>query len=1061
MQTNSFSFLHLTDLHFGLSGQTSLWPNLRQAFLDDLENLHKHTGPWQAVLFTGDLVQQGKSAEFAAMQQEVLDRLWQKLAELGSSDAVLLAVPGNHDLYRPDPRQDNAAVDTLLEEDGFTRIAAKFWDKATSPYRIIVSEAFASYTEWWQATPRRAPGIQHGILPGDFACTLPCGDQQIGIVGLNTAFLQLGGGDYQSKLVWDARQLQAVCGGAVDDWVKRHDVCLLLTHQGPDWLTPEAREHGASEIAPAGRFGAHLYGHMHATRLHTVHVGGNPDAMRLLQGCSVFGMEKYGEPPTLTRTHGYMAGKITFADGQASLRLWPRLATNNTGPWRFIPDHANMYLEGDNGSHAELVSHGRPKRKPASPGALVGTYAGTHADSHADAHTGAHPSAHTGTAQQTVTHSQIANSTLPGRRPFFGRTDELAKIAKYLQPGFTGWGVVLDGPGGMGKTALALEAAHLAPTEVYPLKVFVSAKQTRLDPDGERALHDSRVSDYFELLTEIGLALGRNEIQRTPPQERAKLILHALAAQKVLLVLDNLESFQPEERRRIYDLLEVLPAGCRAIVTSRRSENTTARTLRLDKLEFDAARQLLAELGERLPPVAKLTPTEQQTLYEETGGNPLLLSWVAAQLGLPQGRCRSVADAVERLRHAHEQQQINQKNDPLEFVFGDLLDTFTENETALLAALVHFTMPARLDWLLPLAKLSQTAAETALDDLRNRALLIEDETNASWFLPPLCAHFLRLRRPQAVTTSGQRLASRAAALALQFGGYANAPFQELEAVWPQIEAALTLLLAGENAVLQRVCDALAKFLHFSGRWNVWLELSEAAEAKAVAAGDAPNAGLRAYQAACVYVLQGDGAAVLLASERCSRHWQAAGAGADGRAGALRLRGLGYRTLQNYPAAITAQQESLALLRASAPDSVAVADGLSALAGAKYAAADLDGAQADYNEALRLASQHDDREGIATTTSNLADLLLKRKDWPAAEQLATQALALSLALGRLELIGGNHNNLAQALHQQQRSSEALAHACEAVAIFTRLQSPRLAKATATLAACEAAVRNGLA
>lgn len=1059
MPTNSFSFLHLTDLHFGLTGQTSLWPNLRQAFLDDLENLHKHTGPWQAVLFTGDLVQQGKSVEFAAMQQEVLDRLWQKLAELGSGDAVLLAVPGNHDLYRPDPKQDNAAVDTLLEPDGFTRIAAKFWDKATSPYRIIVTEAFASYTEWWQATPRRAPGVQHGMLPGDFACTLPCGDQQIGIVGLNTAFLQLGGGDYQGKLVWDARQLQAVCGGAVDDWVKRHDVCLLLTHQGPDWLTSEAHEHGASEIAPAGRFGAHLYGHMHATRLQTVRIGGNPDAVRLLQGCSVFGMEKYGEPPTLTRTHGYMAGKITFADGQASLRLWPRLATNNTGPWRFIPDHANMYLEGDNGSHAELVSHGRPKRKPASPGAHAGAHAGM--DTHADAHPGAHPGAHTGTAQQTVTPNQVANSTLPGRRPFFGRKDELSKIAKYLQPGFTGWGVVLDGPGGMGKTALALEAAHLAPTEVYPLKVFVSAKQTRLDPDGERALHDSRVGDYFELLTEIGLALGRNEIQRTPPQERAKLILHALAAQKVLLVLDNLESFLPEERRRIYDLLEVLPAGCRAIVTSRRSENTTARTIRLDKLEFAAAQALLAELGERLPPVAKLTPTEQQTLYEETGGNPLLLSWVAAQLGLPQGRCRSVTDAVERLRHAHKQQQINQKNDPLEFVFGDLLDTFTDNETALLAALVHFTIPARLDWLLPLAKLSQTAAETALDDLRNRALLIEDETNASWFFPPLCAHFLRLRRPQAVTTSGQRLASRAAAWALQYGSDDNAPFQELEAVWPQIEAALALLLAGENAVLQRVCAALFQFLHFSGRWNAWLALSEAAEAKAVAAGDAHYAGWRAYHAGWVYALQGDGAAVLLASERCTRHWQAADAGAYERAVALRLRGWGYQALQDYPAAIAAQQESLALLRATTPDSVGVAIGLCNLANAKQDAADLDGAQADYNEALRLARQHDYREGIATITGNLADLLLARKDWPGAEQLATQALDLALALGRLELIGSNHDNLAQALHQQQRSSEALAHAREAVAIFTRLQSPKLAAATATLAACENAVSNGLA
>src|SRR5579862_4735216 len=102
MKTDCFSWLHLTDFHYGLKGQKFLWPNLRKPFLDDLNLLHAKTGPWQAVLFTGDLVQSGKSSEFDDMQREVLDRLWGKLRELGSEDAVLLAVPGNHDLCRPD-----------------------------------------------------------------------------------------------------------------------------------------------------------------------------------------------------------------------------------------------------------------------------------------------------------------------------------------------------------------------------------------------------------------------------------------------------------------------------------------------------------------------------------------------------------------------------------------------------------------------------------------------------------------------------------------------------------------------------------------------------------------------------------------------------------------------------------------------------------------------------------------------------------------------------------------------------------------------------------------------
>ncbi|WP_295446697.1 hypothetical protein [uncultured Thiodictyon sp.] len=43
MPADTFSWLHLTDLHFGLKGQGGLWPTLRQPFLDDLARLHTHT----------------------------------------------------------------------------------------------------------------------------------------------------------------------------------------------------------------------------------------------------------------------------------------------------------------------------------------------------------------------------------------------------------------------------------------------------------------------------------------------------------------------------------------------------------------------------------------------------------------------------------------------------------------------------------------------------------------------------------------------------------------------------------------------------------------------------------------------------------------------------------------------------------------------------------------------------------------------------------------------------------------------------------------------------------
>ncbi|NJN97326.1 MAG: hypothetical protein HC875_26215 [Anaerolineales bacterium] len=50
---------------------------------------------------------------------------------------------------------------------------------------------------------------------------------------------------------------------------------------------------------------------------------------------------------------------------------------------------------------------------------------------------------------------KAAQSNLPRQPYFFGREQELAEIAAALAPESRTWGVLIDGPGGIGKTALA------------------------------------------------------------------------------------------------------------------------------------------------------------------------------------------------------------------------------------------------------------------------------------------------------------------------------------------------------------------------------------------------------------------------------------------------------------------------------------------------------------------------------------------------------------------------------------------------------------------------------
>lgn len=354
--------------------------------------------------------------------------------------------------------------------------------------------------------------------------------------------------------------------------------------------------------------------------------------------------------------------------------------------------------------------------------------------------------------------------------------------------------------------------------------IFLSSKERELTADGQRALGDFVLPSYLELLNAIARELNQPDLAKSPEEERTEVVLRALREAEVLLVLDNLETLPEQDRNRLFTFLNRLPRGCSALVTSRRRADASATVVRLDQLDPPAAQALLAELAQNNDRLACTTGAERQALYEETGGNPLLMRWVVGQLGL--GRCKTIADALAFLRSAPAD------NNPLEFIFGDLLDSFSANETRVLAALTHFTQPMAAKFIAELASLNEAAAQGALSDLANRALVLPDQEERHFALVPMVADFLRRERPEAVAETGDRLEQRAYALIVE-NGYQNYDrFQQLDAAWPTVAPAIPLFLAGPNPRLQTVCDALQNFLNFTGRWDERLSLEQRAEARA-------------------------------------------------------------------------------------------------------------------------------------------------------------------------------------------------------------------------------------
>ncbi|HEV7892730.1 MAG TPA: tetratricopeptide repeat protein [Pyrinomonadaceae bacterium] len=641
-------------------------------------------------------------------------------------------------------------------------------------------------------------------------------------------------------------------------------------------------------------------------------------------------------------------------------------------------------------------------------------------------------------------HTSIPNN-LPHLQPFFGREDELAQIREALDPDNRTWGALIDGPGGMGKTSLAVRAAYDCKPDDFNRIVFVSVKNRELDDDGVRELGVFVLPGFLEMLNELSRELGRADITKAPEDDRIRLLLEALRDERVLLILDNLESLPKSDRDRLLTFVKRLPQGCKAILTSREPFGNVGDGFELERLSQDAALAMIADLAKSRKQLAKSSEAERIALYEKTVGSPLLLRWVAGQVG--HGSRRTLADALEFLSSCPDD------NNPLEFVFGDLADKFTEDETKALCALTYFTLPAKVEHVAAVADCDDESAKTALRSLANRSLVVPDTEETAFALVPMVADFLRRRKPEVIVETGDRLEKYAYALVVENGYNKHDNFLVLDAAWPTVAAALPHFLAGPNDRLQTVCDALTNFLDFTGRWDERLALSRDAESRAVAAKDFSSAGWRAYDAGWTHRVRNQSAEVLACADRAETYWREVEASARERAVAIHLRGIGHRLAEDYSAAIVAFSEAVELNRTLSLERDVVAICLDALATVEQLSGDLDAAERDYRKALQISKSIGDRQGIAVRTSNLAALAITREDWPDAETIARDALSLSEDVGRMELIANNCINLANALVRQGRKLEALPHTKRAVEIFTVLRHPYLKDAREILAECE--------
>ncbi|HEX3672524.1 MAG TPA: adenylate/guanylate cyclase domain-containing protein [Candidatus Cybelea sp.] len=197
---------------------------------------------------------------------------------------------------------------------------------------------------------------------------------------------------------------------------------------------------------------------------------------------------------------------------------------------------------------------------------------------------------------------------------FVGREDDVAEIAALLQRGPL---VTLAGPGGIGKTRCALQAAGEMLGEFS---------------DGAWLIDLAPIADPTLVTGTIAQTLG---VRETPNRPLLETLAEYLATRQVLLILDNCEHLIDETRRVTVDILHRCPQ-VRVIATSREPFNAGGELLlRMPSLDVSESVALFTDRARAISP--RFAPTGENAaavtaIATRLEGIPLAIELAAARV---------------------------------------------------------------------------------------------------------------------------------------------------------------------------------------------------------------------------------------------------------------------------------------------------------------------------------------------------------------------------------------------------------------------------------------------
>ena len=302
---------------------------------------------------------------------------------------------------------------------------------------------------------------------------------------------------------------------------------------------------------------------------------------------------------------------------------------------------------------------------------------------------------------------------------FSGRETELKQILATLNDPERYRLIALYGLGGIGKTALARQAADICLQEGWVQQViWISAKTEKFEGVGVEKLPVSELT-FDSLLDEMGRQCLLPDFAKSSPAEKLQAIQALLAVRPVLIILDNLETVKDYESlvSRVNDLLR---GQSKVLITSRHEiKHTNVYALSLSGLNQDDSVTFLQEEG-RSRGLTLLDEAATEALveiYKATGGAPLAMKLVVGQL-----RLQPLELVLNNLKTVSLQ---GQDYEFYRFVFKHSWDLLSLEAKRILVSMSVFD-PATggaVQMVLQVSKVDETIFYPAMDDLISTSLV--------------------------------------------------------------------------------------------------------------------------------------------------------------------------------------------------------------------------------------------------------------------------------------------------------------------------------------------------